>query len=157
MLPTRVLVVDDFVPFRKYISAKLEKRDDLKIICEVSDGLAGVQKADELKPDLILLDIGLPTLNGIEAARQIRQLSPASKILFVTQEFSADVVREAFSLGASGYVAKIHAARDLRAAVDAVLQGQEFVSGGLSYHRHTLTRVSRQPVDSESLGIFPAT
>jgi DNA-binding NarL/FixJ family response regulator len=84
-----------------------------------------------LKPDLILLDIGLPTLNGIEAARQIRNVSPKSKIIFVSQECSTAVAQEALSFGARGYVVKTRAAMDLPAAVEAVLKGRHFVSGGL--------------------------
>jgi DNA-binding NarL/FixJ family response regulator len=69
MSKVRVLVVEDFLPFREFIRSTLAKSPELEIICEVSDGLEGVQKAEELKADLILLDIGLPTINGIEAAR----------------------------------------------------------------------------------------
>jgi DNA-binding NarL/FixJ family response regulator len=104
------------------------KNPRLQVICEVSDGLDAVQKAEELKPDLILLDIGLPTLNGIEAARQIRKLAPDSKIIFLSQEPSVDVVREALSLGAWGYVVKTLAGNDLFAAVESVLLGKRFVS-----------------------------
>jgi DNA-binding NarL/FixJ family response regulator len=100
----------------------------LQVICEVSDGLEAVQKAQELQPDLILLDIGLPGLNGIEVARKIRKLVPQSKILFVSQESSADVIKEALSLGAMGYVIKARAASELLAAVDAVRTGGRFVS-----------------------------
>jgi DNA-binding NarL/FixJ family response regulator len=92
------------------------------------DGFEAVRKAAELQPDLILLDIGLPFLNGIEAARQIRKLAPESKIIFVTQESSADVVEEALSSGAMGYVVKAEAASELLAAVEAVCQGRQFVS-----------------------------
>jgi DNA-binding NarL/FixJ family response regulator len=102
---------------------------ELEIICEVSDGLEAVRKAVALKPDLVLLDIGLPTLNGIEAARQMRKLAPESKIIFVTQESSDDVVEEALSLGAWGYVVKSRAAIDLLAAVEAVILDQQFVGG----------------------------
>jgi DNA-binding NarL/FixJ family response regulator len=126
-----VLVVEDFLPFRRFICSTLQKIPTLQAICEVSDGQEAVQKAKDLKPDLILLDIGLPTLNGIDAARQIRKLSPESKIIFVTQESSADVVQEAFNSGAQGYVLKTRAATDLLAAVDAVLEGRQFVSHGL--------------------------
>ena len=101
----------------------------MQVICEVADGLDGVQKAEELKPDLILLDIGLPTLNGIEAARQIRKLAPESKIIFLTQESSADVMQEAISLGACGYVVKARAATNLLAAVEAVIAEESFVGG----------------------------
>lgn len=124
----RILVVEDFAPFRRFIRSTLEKRPELQVICEVSDGLQAVQEAEELKPDLILLDIGLPTLNGIEAARQIRNLASESKIIFVSQESSADVVQEALSVGAWGYVLKTRAESDLLAAVEAVLSGKQFVS-----------------------------
>ena len=123
----RVLVVEDFEPFRRFICSTLEKKSELQVVCEVSDGLEAVQKAEELQPDLILLDIGLPTLNGIEAARQIRKLAPEAKIIFVSQESSADVVQEALSLGALGYVVKTHAGSELLAAVDAVLLEKQFV------------------------------
>ncbi len=126
----RVLVVDDFAPFRRFICSTLSHRPNLQIICEVSDGQEAVRAAEELKPDLILLDIGLPTLNGIAATRQILTLAPEAKLIFVTQEFSPDVVREAFSSGAHGYVVKTRAGTDLVAAVDAVLEGRLFVSDG---------------------------
>jgi DNA-binding NarL/FixJ family response regulator len=125
----RVLVVEDFIPFRQVIASILGNVRELEIICEVSDGLEAVRKAVALKPDLVLLDIGLPTLNGIEAARQIRKLAPEAKIIFVTQESSDDVVEEALSLGAWGYVVKSRAAIDLLAAVEAVILDQQFVGG----------------------------
>ena len=121
-----VLVVEDFAPFRQFIRSILGKRADLQIVCEVADGLVAVQKAGELKPDLILLDIALPTLNGLEAARQIRQLVPESKIIFLTQESSADAVQAARKLGAWGYVKKINAANDLLPALQAVMEGKQF-------------------------------
>jgi DNA-binding NarL/FixJ family response regulator len=124
----RVLVVEDFEPFLQFISSMLGKRSDLQVIGEVSDGLEAVQEAVELKPDLILMDIGLPSLNGIEAARQIRKLLPESKIIFLSGEYSADVVQEALSVGAWGYVVKTRAGTDLLAAVDAVILGKQFVS-----------------------------
>jgi len=123
----RVLVVEDFEPFLQFISSTLAKRRDLQVIGEVSDGLETVQKAVELEPDLILMDIGLPSLNGIEAARQIRKLVPESKIIFLSGECSADVVQEALSLGAWGYIVKTRGT-DLLAAVDAVILGKRFVS-----------------------------
>jgi CheY-like chemotaxis protein len=84
----RVLVVDDFAPFRRFVCSTLEQSPHLLIVGEVADGLEAVLKAEELRPDLILIDIGLPTLNGIEAARRIRELSPKSKILFVSENRS---------------------------------------------------------------------
>jgi DNA-binding NarL/FixJ family response regulator len=117
----RVLVVEDFAPFRQFVTSTLGKAPDLQVIGEVSDGLEAVRKAEELKPDLILLDIGLPTLNGIDAARRIRKLSPESAIVFVSQESSADVMQEALSIGASAYVIKARAAAELLPVVNAVL------------------------------------
>ena len=130
----RLLVVEDDEPFRRFVCSTLEKRTELQVVGEVSDGLEAVQKAEELRPDLILLDVGLPTLNGIEAARRIRKLSPQSKILFVSQETSTDVVQEALGLGAMGYVAKTNAGIELLAAVEAVFQGSRFVGASLTGH-----------------------
>lgn len=127
----RVIVVEDFEPFRKVICEELAKWPTLQVICEVSDGLQAVQKAKELQPDLILLDIGLPTLNGIAAARQILRLAPESKIIFVSQESSSAVVEEALDLGARAYIVKTRATIDLLDAVEAVLEGRQFVSGGI--------------------------
>jgi DNA-binding NarL/FixJ family response regulator len=132
LVPTRILVVDDFQPFRSWVLSVLDQASEFEVVGEVSDGLEAVQKAEELLPDLILLDIGLPGLNGIEAARQIRRLAPNSKILFLSQESSDDVVREALSLGAMGYVVKADAGNELLPAVEAVRQGRQFVSSGSS-------------------------
>jgi len=131
---TRVLVVEDYEPFRSFICSTLRKRPEFQILDEVTDGLEAVQKAEELQPDLIMLDIGLPSLNGIDAARRIRKLFPQGKIVFVSQESSADVVKEALALGALGYVVKAHAGSELLPAVETVLQGRQFVSSGISGH-----------------------
>ena len=132
MSSLRVLVVEDFVPFWQFIRSTLAERPDIQVIGEVADALEGVQKAELLKPDLVLLDIGLPTLNGIEAAVQIRKRAPESRIIFVSQESSWEMVQEALNLGAWGYVLKERTANDLLAAVKAVLEGRQFVSFGLS-------------------------
>ena len=133
----RVLVVEDFEPFRRLICSMLRKMPGLQIIEEASDALEAVRKAEELQPDLIQLDVGLPSLNGIEAARRICTLSPKSKIVFVTQVSDPDVLQEALNLGAKGYVVKTNVASDLLAAVDAVLGGRSFVSGGLAVQEFT--------------------
>ena len=133
----RVVVVDDFEPFRRFIRSTLQSNPELQVICEAQDGLEAVRIALELQPDLILLDIGLPKLNGIEAAREIRKFSPKSKILFVSQESSSDLVLEALGTGASGYVVKTDAGSELLEAVDAVLQGEKFVSRRLAGYDRT--------------------
>src|SRR5262249_42675108 len=118
----RVLVVDDYTPFRRLVCSALQNEPELQIVGEVSDGLESVQKAQELQPDLILLDIGLPKLNGIEAASRIRELSPNSKILFLTANRSLDIMEAALHAGASGYVVKFDAGNELSPAVEAVFQ-----------------------------------
>ena len=123
-----VLVAEDFEPFRQLLCAMLRINPQIQFITEVGDGLLAVDKARELQPDLILTDIGLPGMNGIEAARRIKLLSPRSKLIFVSQEASVEVVREAFGAGASGYVVKTDAAGELLAAVDAVLAGKHFLN-----------------------------
>jgi DNA-binding NarL/FixJ family response regulator len=138
----RVLVVDDHEHWRRFASTTLLKQPELQVIGEVSDGLEAVQQAEELQPDLILLDIGLPRLNGIEAARRIRKVSPASKILFVSENRSADIAEEALSTGAGGYVVKSDAAGELLPALKAVLEGKRFVSGSLAGHFLVATTLS---------------
>ncbi|HKW63268.1 MAG TPA: response regulator [Candidatus Acidoferrum sp.] len=127
----RILVADDFVPWRRLVSSIVQKEPEWRVVCETSDGLEAVQKAEELKPDVILLDIGLPKLNGIEAARQIRKLVPSSKILFLSAIVSPDIAREALNTGTSGYVVKSDAGSELVSAVEAVFQGKRFVSSKL--------------------------
>ena len=128
----RILVVDDYEFWRRFFSTTLQKQPELQVIGEAVDGLEAVQKAQQLQPDLILLDIGLPTLNGIEAARRIREISPNSRILFVSDNRSWDIAEEALRTGAAGYVVKSHAASELLPAVAAVLKGKRFVSASLA-------------------------
>jgi DNA-binding NarL/FixJ family response regulator len=130
----KILVVEDFDAFRQFVLFSLRQRAEFQLIYEASDGLEAVQRAEELQPDLILLDIGLPRLSGIDAGRRIRKASPNSKILFVSQELSADVVQETLHLGARGYLFKADAADELLPAVDAVLQGGQYLSRRLRPH-----------------------
>jgi DNA-binding NarL/FixJ family response regulator len=136
MDPIRVLVVDDYEPFRRLIRSTLED-PSFRIIGEASDGLEAVQKATLGLPDLILLDIGLPKLNGLKAAEQIRQVVPQTRILFLSQEPSIDVVQYALSLGALGYLHKTRTHRELLPAIESVLAGRQFVSTGLERDRLT--------------------
>jgi DNA-binding NarL/FixJ family response regulator len=131
---TRVLVIEDYEPFRRIVCSMLQERPDFQVVGEVSNGLEAVDKAKELAPDLILMDIGLPGLNGMEAARRIRTLFPACKIIFLTQESSVEMVEAALGLGARGYVVKIQAERDLIPAMSAVCEGGKFVSSAITGH-----------------------
>jgi DNA-binding NarL/FixJ family response regulator len=130
----RILVVDDHEPFRRFVSSTLSEQTNLKVIGEGQDGLEAVHQAEALQPDLILLDVGMPGLNGIEAGRRIGELVPNARIIFLTQESSADVVREAFSLGAWGYVIKVQAGQELLIAVESVMQNKQFRSSVLDGH-----------------------
>jgi DNA-binding NarL/FixJ family response regulator len=126
----RTLVVDDVEDFRHFLCSTLEQGTEYEVVGEASDGPQAVLQAQQLQPDLILLDIGLPTLNGIEAARLIRKLSPNSKILFFTQNCSREIAQSALRIGASGYLLKSDA-MDLPCAVEAVLRGEQFVSASV--------------------------
>jgi DNA-binding NarL/FixJ family response regulator len=128
----RVLIVEDNEPFRRFVSSMLRQQPNLQIVGEEQDGLQAIRQAEALQPDLILLDIGLPGLNGLEAARKIGDVAPIAKIVFLTQESSPDMVEEAFALGAQGYLLKTQAGSELLAALEAVSQGLQFASHGLN-------------------------
>ena len=138
----RVLVVDDYEPFRRFVCALLAARPELQIVGEAADGFEAVQKAEELQPGLILLDIGLPKLNGIEAAHRIARLVPAAKILFVSQESDADLLTAALGNGAKGFVRKLEANRELLPAIEAVLRGEHFVSTGVTQREFASSRAN---------------
>jgi DNA-binding NarL/FixJ family response regulator len=125
--PVRILVVDDFEPWRRSIVSIIADDPELQVIHEASDGLEAVQMCQELQPDLVVLDVGLPKLSGLEAARRIREVSPDSKILFLSVIPSQEVMREALRIGAVGYITKADALRDLLPAVRAALADQEFL------------------------------
>ena len=146
-----ILVADDFKGWRRQVHSLLQVRSAWQIIAEASDGSEAVQKAEDLKPDLIVLDIGLPKLNGIEAARRIRRLSPRSKIVFLSQNHDLDVVQAALGTGALGYVLKSNAQSELLPAVDAVLRSKQFVSSSLKGHESTDTSGEKIPRRHEVL------
>ena len=160
----RILIVDDFEGFRRFICSTLQQRPGFRVIGEAADGLEGLEKARELQPDLILLDIGLPHLNGMEVARLVRKAAPAAKILFLSVESDPDLAQEALRLGA-GYVYKPRAQIDLLSAIEAVLRGGQFVSPGLEIsggtdddpQRHEVQIYSADSVFLESFGHFLGT
>jgi DNA-binding NarL/FixJ family response regulator len=133
LVVVRILVVDDSNPWLRFIPPILQEMPELQVIAVATDGPEAVQKVIELQPDLILLDIGLPTLNGIEVARQIRKQNPQAKILFVSEQRDEDVIREALRAG-SGYVVKSQVARELLQAVKALLKGGQFVSASVNVY-----------------------
>ena len=130
-MPLRILVVDDFEPFRRYLCSVLNRETQYTVIGTAGDGIEGVYKAAQLQPDLILLDVGLPKLNGLEAARQIRNVAPAAKLLFISQEVSFDVIEAALKAGGLGYIHKLSAGKDLFPGIECVLRERYFVSGVL--------------------------
>jgi len=125
------MVVDDYARWRSFVASTLRTFTALQIIAEAGDGPEALLKSQELRPDLILLDIGLPTLNGIEVARQVRNGSFTPKILFVSETSSVEIVEGALKVG-DGFVIKSEAAHDLVPAVKAVLEGKRFVSSRLA-------------------------
>src|SRR5215213_8681843 len=125
---TRVLIVDDHGSWRRFIASALQADSRFEVVGEASDGPEAVEKAGALRPDLIVLDIGLPTINGIEAAGRIRVASPLSKILFFSEQRAAEIAEAALATGASGYVVKSDADSDLLPAIDAIVQGGSFIS-----------------------------
>lgn len=128
-----VLVVEDYLTWSNFVSSTLEQKQELRVVCVSSNGLDAVQKASQLTPDLITLDIGLPGLDGIEAARRILAFAPQAKIVFLSENRDPDIVQEALKTGARGYVLKSRAASELLLAVEEVLRGGTFVSKQLSF------------------------
>jgi len=141
----RILVVDDFEPFRRLLCSTLQDKLELPTIVEGSDGEEAIELAEALQPDLILLDIGLPKIDGIQAALRIQELARRSRILFVSQEQSIEVVQAAFSAGALGYVVKVDVGTELLNAVEAVLRDEMFVGRRFAGHGFTTALDARTP------------
>jgi len=122
-----IVIVDDFAEFRRFVRSKLQG-NGFHIVAEASDGLEAVAKAAELRPDLVLLDIQMPNLNGLEAAAQIRSVAPKSRLLFVSQNTDPEIVQSVMSDGAAGYLCKSKINHELVPAIEAALAGKRFVS-----------------------------
>jgi DNA-binding NarL/FixJ family response regulator len=135
MLAFRTLIVEDYEEYRQFLRLTLLKETKFVVVGEALDGLQALQQAEELQPDLILLDLSVPKLNGMEACRRIRKVSPRSKVVILSQESSPDVVEAALRLGAVGYLLKSDAI-DLPQALDAILHGAVFVSPRLKNYRN---------------------
>src|SRR5580693_1357308 len=124
----RILVVDDHPIVRQGLKTLLEGHSGWEVIGEASDGAEALDKARELNPDVMVLDVTMPRMNGLEACRVLRKQSPDLEILFVTQHDSPQMMTEALEAGARGYVVKSNAARDLLEAVEAVSQHKVFTA-----------------------------
>jgi DNA-binding NarL/FixJ family response regulator len=127
-MAVRLLLVDDHPVVRQGLRTLLAGRSELEVVDEASDGLEAVEKVSTLHPDVVVLDVTMPRMNGIEACRIIKQKNPELEVLFVTQHDSPHMLREALAAGARGYVVKSNLARDLVEAVEAVSQHREFTA-----------------------------
>ena len=136
----RVLVVEDHEWWRRCICAELEQPSEWEVVGAISDGIEAVQKARDLKPDVILLDIGLPGLNGIQAARQMLAHDPNARILFVTEQQSLEIAEVALGIGARGFILKSDVGRDLLPAMEAVVEGERFVGAKMAGRARRLRR-----------------
>src|SRR5258708_15266976 len=132
MSVTQILIVEDFVPWQHFISIKLQSESDLRIISVATDGLEAVHKAKEVQADLILIDLSLPGMTGIEADRQIRILSPGSRILFLSEHADSNLIQAALYAGACGHILKSDSGSDLILGIRSVLLGQLFVIRSLT-------------------------
>jgi DNA-binding NarL/FixJ family response regulator len=147
MCPLRILIADDHSVVRAGLRTLLESRTGWEVIAEASDGRDAVEKAAKLKPDVAVLDIGMPLLNGVEATRRIRAASPSTEILILTMHESDDLVQQVVQAGARGYILKDEADRVLLAAVDAARHHKPYFS----------TRISRaDDLTSSSDGAKPS-
>src|SRR5579859_213635 len=128
MQPVRILVVDDHPIVRAQICALLRAESDFSVVCDVADGNQAVAKASELQPDIVVLDITMPGMDGFEAARRIRKVAPSAEILFLSQHDSLETIRQAFRSGGRGYVVKSDAAKELVAAVRTVSEKKQYMN-----------------------------
>lgn len=132
MQPAKIIVVDDFEPIREFVCSRLQRDHAYQVVGQASDGAKGIDLAERLQPDLILLDIHLPNVNGIEAARRIAVSAPRSKIVFLSQDCDPEIVEQAMDTGAYGYIIKSELNRELFPALEAVARGERFISSGLA-------------------------
>lgn len=137
-LQIRVLVVEDNEPFLQFMCSMVRNQELLELVGRAKDGLDAIRQAQLLRPDLITLDIALPKLHGIAAAREIRRLLPTAKILFVTHESAPEVVRECLNVPMCGYVWKPDAGREFSRALHTILAGKPFLSRGVECCRPTV-------------------
>lgn len=132
MATIRVLLVDDHVVVRAGIRALLEEPNDIEIVGEAADGRAAIAAAEALSPDVVLMDLMMREMNGLEAAARIRQFLPAARVIFFSMHGAPEYVTEALRAGAAGYVLKEAAPAELETAVRTVMRGETYLSPVLS-------------------------
>jgi DNA-binding NarL/FixJ family response regulator len=132
MSPIRVLLADDHRILREGIRALIEDQEDMQVVGEAEDGLETVKKVAKLQPDVVVMDIAMPLLNGLEATRQIRRDFPQVKVLILTMHDNEEYIRQVLAAGALGYVLKDAAARDLLGAIRTVNQGEAVLSPAIT-------------------------
>jgi len=130
----RILIVDDHPIVRRNLCSLLGAESDFDVVCDVADGLQAVAKAAELQPDVVVLDITMPNLDGFGAARRIRRVAPGAEILFLSQLDTTETIRQAFSSGGRGYVVKSDAAKELVEAVRAVSEKRRYLNARFVAH-----------------------
>lgn len=131
MRAIRILVVDDFPQWQRFLRNVFEPESDLNIVDFASNGLEAVQKSTELQPDVVLMDLSMPVMNGLEATRRIRVASPNSRVLFLSEHCSHELVSAAFEAGASGYVLKSDSSAGLVPGIRRILENERFMSENL--------------------------
>lgn len=128
----RVLIVDDHTILRQGVKALLDNQEGIQVVGEAQDGREALKITDEVKPDVILMDIAMPGLNGLEATRRIRKKHPQTKILVLTMYTNEEYISQIFKAGANGYLVKETAYDDLVSAIHAVQSGEAFMSPSIS-------------------------
>jgi DNA-binding NarL/FixJ family response regulator len=132
MSALKLLLADDHEIVRQGLRSMLERQRDCEVVGEAADGRQAVTMTKELNPDIVVLDIAMPTLNGLEAARQILKMRPQTKVLILTMHESDSIIREVLDAGARGYILKTDAGRDLVAAVESLRRNKSFFTSRVS-------------------------
>jgi DNA-binding NarL/FixJ family response regulator len=137
----QILVADDNEFVRRAIRSVLQMEPDFKIICEAADGVAAIDESTKLLPTVVLMDVSMPGIGGLEAARQILEIAPNTEIVLLTEHAVAEMARTALSMGIRGYVIKSDAAKDLADAIRTVIQKKQYVSSGLPLQPNTASAI----------------
>ncbi len=148
----RVLIADDQALFRRGLYVVLGTEDDIEVIAEAEDGEEAITKAEEMAPDVVLMDVRMPRVNGIEAARRIREVLPSTRILMLTVSDEEDDLYEAIKAGANGYLLKEISVEEVASAIHSVVQGQSLISPSMaSKLLSEFNALARQAAEREQL------